>query len=393
LSSSTEYLFQLGSHPELSLAELESVCPQLEARVILNQQFAVVTNCQQQDWLQFLQGLGGTIRIARIFAKFELGTRQSLIEESLRQELQNSFSPDKKNLLGLSIFPPKNQYLIKKILLKLKKELKKDYSVRFINRNFTNLDAGTLHKEKIFTKSGGELVIVKGKSQIYLAETVAAQDVVSFSQRDFAKPQRDMQVGMLPVKLALMLLNFTRGSGRLPQSVYDPFCGTGTIISEAAFLQIPRLFASDLEPERVRDTEKNWQYFQEQFRLFSNLELFTQDASKPPSSPIEAEAICSETYLGPICKNPLSEKQFDQVKKQVEPIINNFFANLHKLFTGTTAVVAIPFWQLRGGEQQFLKNPLALAEKFWQTKTASKLLFKRPDQTVGRQILVLRKKK
>jgi tRNA G10 N-methylase Trm11 len=51
--------------------------------------------------------------------------------------------------------------------------------------------------------------------------TVLFQDVDEYSARDYGKNVRDMDVGMLPPKLAQMMLSIS-GEAR---GIYDPFVG------------------------------------------------------------------------------------------------------------------------------------------------------------------------
>src|SRR5438132_1608433 len=80
-----------------------------------------------------------------------------------------------------------------------------------------------------------------------LAQTVKVQDIAAYAQRDQARPKRYAKVGMLPPKLAQIIINLA--VGRLPDNqlasicdipageqiprphleltLLDPFCGTG----------------------------------------------------------------------------------------------------------------------------------------------------------------------
>ena len=80
------------------------------------------------------------------------------------------------------------------------------------------------------------------------------QDIESYTKRDRERPKRDAKVGMLPPKLAQIIINLA--AGQLPeeklqnicdiplgepiprrllgQTVLDPFCGTGVILQEAS---------------------------------------------------------------------------------------------------------------------------------------------------------------
>ncbi len=83
-----------------------------------------------------------------------------------------------------------------------------------------------------------------------------------------------MIVGMMPPKLVQMMINLAgpsinAESNRKLSAIYDPFCGLGTTLIEAANMGITEVYGSDLSPEMVRattdsldefiKTEKMWQ--------------------------------------------------------------------------------------------------------------------------------------
>ncbi len=116
----------------------------------------------------------------------------------------------------------------------------------------------------------------------------------AYSERDMGK-QRDMNVGMLPPKLAQILLSLS-GSHTC---VYDPFCGLGTVPIEAARSGISPIFASDISAKMVRATRENLARFSENG---IDARIFTLDARDvatrtdiAPDTPIVTEG-----WLGPI---------------------------------------------------------------------------------------------
>src|SRR5690606_4224587 len=80
------------------------------------------------------------------------------------------------------------------------------------------------------------LVVNGGKNGIIVAESSGTQNITALARRDQGRPKRDAFVGMLPPKLALLMLNLAAG-GLDPEKshrVLDPFCGTGVVLQEAA---------------------------------------------------------------------------------------------------------------------------------------------------------------
>ena len=68
---------------------------------------------------------------------------------------------------------------------------------------------------------------------------------------------RNMIVGMLPPKLAQMMINLSRETGILPTKIYDPCCGLGTVLIEAINMGITDVYGSDLSAKMCSCTEEN----------------------------------------------------------------------------------------------------------------------------------------
>lgn len=60
-----------------------------------------------------------------------------------------------------------------------------------------------------------------------------------------------MIIGMMPPKLVQMMLNIVLENKSTRPAIYDPFCGLGTTLIEAANMGITRIYGSDLSKEMV----------------------------------------------------------------------------------------------------------------------------------------------
>lgn len=93
----------------------------------------------------------------------------------------------------------------------------------------------------------------------YIGKTVACQDIDDYTRRDTAK-SRDMEVGMMPPKLVQMMIHLALGkkdSSMKDVAIYDPFCGLGTTLIEAANMGITKVIGSDASSRMSDATEKN----------------------------------------------------------------------------------------------------------------------------------------
>jgi tRNA G10 N-methylase Trm11 len=73
-----------------------------------------------------------------------------------------------------------------------------------------------------------------------------------------------MIVGMLPPKLARMMINLTKNN----TAIYDPFCGLGTVLIEALHMGRIHILASDISEAMVSATEKNTHEFIETEKIW-----------------------------------------------------------------------------------------------------------------------------
>lgn len=389
------YLFQLGNHPNISRAEISKNLPNFQEVREVMQGFWLYVGKEISFPQKLLDALGGTIRIAEVLHPKSDGhvSPQQNIVDYLHSEF-----PEGKIKLGLSIFGG-GEKLLQKKLFEIKNILKKKgRNIRIINRGNQNLDAGTLHKEKIFIKdkSAEILQITSPDSPVpILAKTIATQDVEAFAQRDFHKPVRDMQVGMLPPKLALSLVNLASHKGNLPKSIWDPFCGTGTVLVEAGLLGI-ECTGSDISEKMVLAAEKNWEHF----FPYTSARIFKLDATQIGTNSPQVDAIVSEGYLGPIFHKPLNEKEYRQARHTVESVMEPFLTSLSKNTHIQKVAFSLPFWKMKSGKNGFCEKTLATMGRFWKNALDEKflterktLLFRRSNQVVGREIFVLERKR
>ncbi|MCK5608601.1 hypothetical protein KAR91_42355 [Candidatus Pacearchaeota archaeon] len=246
------YIFILGKHPELSIAELESRYPKHKI-LAKGGDFVVMDLSELIDQKEFDQ-LGGCIKAAKL-AK-EVGKEE--LVSGISDVLFDHYH-DVKLDYGLSLYGTSESQL-RTFLMKLKKKLRTDgIKSRFINNDFKNISSA---QYKSIKRKGIELVILKNGNQFMIAEVVGVQDIDSYSKRDFDKPFRNMQMGMMPPKLAQILINLTGVKG----CVWDPFCGSGTLVMEG-LLMGRDMIGSDINPKHVEGAKQNVEWLKNNYQL------------------------------------------------------------------------------------------------------------------------------
>ncbi|MBI2117571.1 hypothetical protein HYT95_01605, partial [Candidatus Peregrinibacteria bacterium] len=272
-------------------------------------------------------------------------------------------------------------------------------------------------------RHGIELVLISDEERLWLGKTIAAHNPTSYAQRDIGKPARDLRAGILPPKLAQVMLNFgwwlltteckekdVRSKAPL---IWDPFCGSGVLPVEC-LLRGWMVLASDSSQKAVDACKRNIDWLRRTFNVpaaKTPSSVQKHNALKPPDfSSVRDERlrpgpslIVTETSLGPSLRNRPTKQDAQKLRTENERLQIAFLRNVTSALPGIPLVCSWPVWYLRTG-------PLFL-EKVWKeleklgleaalppatpptSPVRPTLLYRRPDQYVGREIVLLRHKK
>ena len=157
-----------------------------------------------------------------------------------------------------------------------------------------------------------EVIIFQDGNKISLAGTIWVQDFEGWNKRDYGRPAVSPSIGMLPPKVARMMVNIGTSGQVLGSSLLDPFCGVGTILSEALILG-NKVIGADINQKQIEKTQKNLDWISRTYNLEPNhFSLQIADARKVVIPPVDA--IVTETYLGPDNKQFLENLYYDSLK-------------------------------------------------------------------------------
>jgi tRNA G10 N-methylase Trm11 len=173
-----------------------------------------------------------------------------------------------------------------------------------------------------------ELLLVRIGERFYAASTIQVQDISAYAKRDTLRPVRNMRVGMLPPKLAQMMLNLAVGHVPARElTIYDPFCGMGTLVQES-YLRGYTTFGSDINPQAIAATQKNLQHSSEDGRA-KMPDVFTHDAREAFPERLNGivDAIVTESHLGQAISGPLPPAQLHRQFEQLGSLYLAFFKN------------------------------------------------------------------
>ncbi len=397
----------LGRQPALGLAELESLYGAEAVSVAGPQAAGLNLPTGEIDFAR----LGGSTRLGHVVATLPSTDWKAIERELPRVVVELAIAlPEGKIQLGLSAFDLKiTPAKLNAAGLTLKKTLraKTGRSVRVTPNPELELNTAQVLHNHLTGPTGIELLLIAtSDDETVIARATQVQDIDSYTLRDRGRPKRDARVGMLPPKLAQIIINLATSdtNPRDGSLILDPFCGTGVVLQEASLMGFG-LYGSDLDQRMIDYTDANLQWFLalpgNKITPYSenkrDYRLEVGDATTHHWKPAP-NFVAGETYLGrPFTAKP-SPEVLAQTVSEVNLILKKFLQNIHgQLVDGARLCVAVPAWQT--APDQFKHLPLIdqISElgynrvKFEHVRD-SQLLYYREDQIVARELVVLTRK-
>lgn len=365
-----KYAFILGRNAKLSAAEIKAVLPQ--GRILNETESFLILENEYFEAKAMLDSLGGTIKIAEIIWEGQ----SAGFKENIVLNLKNNPRENKLNF-GVSFYGAKPW----KLGMEVKGELKLlNISCRLVTSRDQALSSVVVAKNKV------QEFLVLGKN--YLAKTLAVQEFEEYSARDYGRPGRDLVSGMMPPKLAKIMINLSR----LPKAgiLLDPFCGSGTVIQEALLMGYKNIIGCDLSEKAIKDTKQNLEWLKNKGYEFSekNYKLFVADVRDLSKKIKDADAIVAEPFLGPPLRGHESIVQIREIVSDISELYTKAFGEFKKILNPGGKVVII-FPSFRVGKEILELPILEKVEKLgFKRLNQDKLIYSRPNQMVWRQIYI-----
>jgi len=378
------YYCLLGNTPSLSLAELQVLQPKAQVRSVATQIASLELRHDQEAKHLMLQ-VGGTVKVIKHLDDLPQ-TQPDIVQTAVAQALIALQLPKVTfgvAEIGRDHLPPLNLFSIKRQLEKAGSK------VRYVEGSRNGLSAAVLlHQEEVV-----EIDILQLDQGLVLGQTVAIQDIDAWSRRDREKPYADRRKGMLPPKVARMMLNLALAQVKETQPlIYDPFCGTGTILIEA-LTQGCRVVGSDLDADSVVGTQKNLSWFASlpdaEGLAADSATVFQSDATqvKLDQLPNEVGCIVSEPFLGKPQPKP---EQLPNMYKGLQKLYLGAFKQWTKILKDGGAVVIV-FPQVVTGKQVYgLEGLIDKLASLGYTIASEPLLYHRPLAIVQRQVHIFK---
>lgn len=387
----------LGRQPALGVAELEQLYGSDAVRWFTDQSATI-------DSSRFdFNRLGGSQKAGRVVTELS-GNWRSVSMRIVKEYSATWAEYSGKITLGISAYGfPVSARDVQKTGLVLKAKLKqRGVSVRLVPNVEPALNSATSHHNKLGLSSNHvELLIVRASGgKVIVAESVGAQNITAIAARDQARPKTDSFVGMLPPKLARIMVNLTNfdaGSSNFEsRTMLDPFCGTGVLLQEAMLLGY-NVQGTDLSPKMIDYSQVNLEWLISKFQIRNSKFHLTQGDAMEHVWAQPVDAVATETYLGQPFSAPPSPAKLTEVRGNCNHIISEFLKNIAtQLQPGTPLCVAVPAWRDIHGNFSHLPligglKKLGFTEITLQHVTPNQLLYYRENQVVARELLLLRK--
>lgn len=384
------FAFELGREFRLSIAEIFKVFSHEGNTLFCDKKILILDGISKQDILQKAKRLGGTIKI------MEVVPVQNEIENVLEKHLGLD-THEWKFHYAMNIFWKSE--IGHKELLKISKKVIKEHgkNPRFINGEFKNISSVAIIKEALIKKET-DFNFIFTPEKTYFWKTIFVQDIYGYSNRDYGK-DRDMNVGMLPPKLAQMMINLSGWN-----IIYDPFVWLWTVLIESVYMENKKIFGSDLSERMVETSRSNLEKLKKSFDFTNHIIFQNAKYIHEINFLCEVDAIVTEWYLWEIMtKNNISLERIEKQRKKLSELYEWFFSGLKRLNFQGNIIICFPFWDMQWKFLYFeeiydIITKYCTVEKllpenieFWVTKSGS-LLYKRDEQLVGREIFCLKLK-
>jgi len=420
-----KYFFILGNNPALSIAEISAVFSlgdNSKAEILSSEIFLLETE-NNFNPAKLIKKLGGVIKIGLISNEFNFDN-QKIIAET--EKLINTDYQGKIKF-GISHYGNK-QLNLKIIGMEIKKCLKeKNISVRWVVSRDKVLSSVVVEQNKLISQ-GAEIILIQKDNHVLIGKTLAVQPFKELSFRDYGRPARDDFSGMLPPKLAQIMINLAlpgsskahspcQGEGR-GEVILDPFCGSGTIITEAMLMGYKNLIGSDISQKAVEDTKKNAEWIKNKFSpplagsrpqnfieagQITNfkLQITNNDATELSKylKPNSIDTIVTEPYLGP----QRGKKNIGEIIAELEKLYTTSLVEFKKILKPKGRVVMIwPMFRSTHNMERITPNISgfkiinSIPKNLRQNKKIlltdrNTIIYGREQQKVWREIVILEK--
>ncbi|CAN5303339.1 TRM11 family methyltransferase [soil metagenome] len=386
---SNTFFFLIGRTPELSVQEIQALVPTELTRV--TDELVSVELEDDETAIRLFYQLGGSLKVMKQVGRFHL-----LDEETLLDYITAYLAQFPKPTFGIAELNRNNIAKIEPQFIKNRLKVRNVPS-RFIEGSRTGLGAAVLTHQNLI-----ELNVIRIDEDTLFTHTLASQDIDDWTLRDRSKPYSDRKKGMLPPKLARAMVNIARGNWQKIEKnkekvvkstkpvLYDPFCGSGTVLLEGLMLDLA-VVGSDLDKDAVFGTQSNLDWFARTYKkneegpVVRQGNAFFSDATQASVDLLgsKVDLIVTEPFLG---KPSPQEAQMPNIFKGLEKLYWGTFRQWTKILQ-EDAVIVMVFPYVEFGKHAYsLESLIDKLKDLGYTPLSEPIMYARPLAVVQRQV-------
>lgn len=376
-------VFVFGRTPTLAYTELTALYP---TATLLTSDIASVS--EDVNAPELIHRLGGTVKIA-----VEVGRHERVTEEIILSALMPHVT-EGKIAFGISVYGSVG--ISQSVSAAVKQSLvSQGIRVRYVEaKHESALGSVVIEKQNLV-----EVIVIAIPGTFIVAVTQAVQDFEAWNKRDSARPMVDPHRGMLPPKVARMIVNIALQPGskttKTKQTLLDPFCGVGTVLSEA-MLSNCDIIGVDISPGTVARAQKNIAWLKAEYGLLTKKDanILVGDATHVSEllKGASVDAIATEPFMGAQMHTKEGETLSpDRVKNILKGLEKLYIGCLkdwfHVLSPGGRIVMAMPQYMING-RIVTVKNVVDRCESLGYTLLTGPIEYSRPQAQVRREFYV-----
>jgi len=264
-------------------------------------------------------------------------------------------------------------------LLELESVLGSKYKLTKVSQSEYSTDLDSLEfLQNIAARLGGTVKISDSHNKIIWHHSAKA-----WFKRDRLKPYANAKKGLLPPKIARILVNLAVGENLSgSQVLLDPFCGSGTILLEAFLLGL-HVIGSDSDVGQLEGCRKNLLWGK-----VNNFKLLPSDATHIGSHlKQKINYIVTEPFLGRPNLNPQNMVNITKgLKKLYLGALKNW-----QLALAPNATVVMIFPQFNINNQSYITSSIIDDPSLSGYNCIKQgLLYHRPQARIIREIVILK---
>lgn len=264
-------------------------------------------------------------------------------------------------------------------LHELKSAVKVD--VQLISDSIARVDITDPSKVNFLAnRLGGTIEVTDENGKLFWRHSAKA-----WFNRDRQKPFVDSHKGMIPPKVARMLINLGLGDKETKGlTLLDPFCGTGTILMEAGVIGLTTI-GSDLDSVQLDGARLNLKWLGQTSRFIQSDATSISDELDPQS----IDLIVTEPFMG---RPNTREDRLPDLAKGLGKLYLGCLKDWSKILkTGGSVVMTFPIFSYHS--KDYPTSPVIDSDRLLNYNIGSRgLIYSRPDARVKREVVVLYKK-